>query len=157
MAVHRILRILPSAVLLLHGCGVAAQEDEAACADDGGFRDESGFSCSDWQAGAFVCEDAASEHSYSQESQAALLAACPLSCGVCEDPNAAPNECADVPGYTSTDGTGCAEWLAAESVCTESGLSDDSQQLLQDSCPLSCGLCVAASEDLCTDDSVFRE
>ena len=121
-----------------------------------------GYPCIAWRGPAFACEEAASgaqEVSYPDNEQAALLAACPLSCGLCEDPNAGPNECLDVSGYTDAGGYSCSDWQPDNSVCTESGYPEADQQQLLDSCPCSCGACLPASqtEDLCTDDSIFRD
>ena len=148
---------------LLDACGAscgsctAAANTEFVCEDDSIFRDEQGYPCNDWADASLDCSAATSEHGYESENEAELLAACPVSCGQCAEP--APTECTDDDSYTDPAGHRCAEWILAEYSCTSSGYSDDEQLTLLAACPLSCGSCTAAvaTEEVCTDDSVFHD
>ena len=74
---------------LLDGCPLScdtctpAVNTQDDCADDSIFADEQGYPCNDWADASLVCSAATSEHSYSSDGEAALLAACPVSCETC--------------------------------------------------------------------------
>ena len=58
-------------------CGIC----DGWCADDGSFLDEAGQSCAYWQGGGLSCDSSG----LTTAGEAALHAACPLSCGQCAD------------------------------------------------------------------------
>jgi hypothetical protein len=62
------------------------------CADDPSYRDELNYGCVDWV--DFVCAHALTiDAAYTKAGQAALTAACPLSCGACTAGSNSPAAC----------------------------------------------------------------
>ena len=104
-----------------------------------------------------MCSRASADYSYSDEGQAALLSACPLSCGDCTAASNTEDLCTDDSVFTDEHGYPCTDWAIPSFVCTEAtsvhGYTSAGQTALLEACPASCDGCPEPT--LCYDDADF--
>lgn len=140
------------------------------CVDEPDFVDTEGFTCTDWSPElGFSCDKAVDE-GYTVDEQAAIMKACPKSCGLCQGgakkpPMAAqsaapvvdvtttttttttakPANCDDSSTFRDSEGFACNEWGPdagyACSAATEQGYSAEEQAVIMHKCRKSCQLC----------------
>lgn len=114
------------------------------CADNLSFRDEEGYSCVDWD--GYDCESTG----YTDAGEMSVLAACPMTCGICTvDPVVTiAAECVDLPGFLDEQNYSCDSWVGHDCLMAATfGYTKEGVAALIRQCRSSCKACTLGCQD----------